>query len=61
MTERKSVLPEDQLTEEQKVNARQGKCPRCDGTMVHLKPPQFPNKAEMYCEPCHFSFPLFKR
>ena len=46
------------LTDEQKRDAENGKCPHCAGGMVHLNPPHFPKKQDMYCEPCHYTYPL---
>jgi hypothetical protein len=59
MTKNTSVFAEDKLTEEQKDRAKQGICPFCEKAMMHLD--RIPAKAEMYCDPCHFSMPLFVR
>jgi hypothetical protein len=46
------------LTDAQKRDAENGKCPHCGGGMQHLNPPNFPKKQDMYCEPCHYTYPL---
>ena len=35
-----------------------GKCPHCDKAMMHINPPSFPKKQDLYCEPCHYTYPL---
>lgn len=52
-------VTEVELTDKQKVQAeKMGICPHCQKLMVKLSPPNAPNTAELYCEPCHYSFSL---
>lgn len=46
------------LSPELKANAEQGVCPHCGKPMIHINPPHFPQKADFYCEPCHYTYPI---